>query len=146
MHTSNGSTSDAPTDFAGETIAQLRRTPFPEPSNSEDHNLIELYSDPDIKGKRVRVKGWIEFKMSFRGYFFVVLPSLTEAKGFGRAVIVRSSDYLEIKARFSGETRDVSPEDDLVGCHWEDFEVLLVGVTDDNKFTYCIGRRNGNET
>ncbi|RYP63162.1 hypothetical protein DL771_009393 [Monosporascus sp. 5C6A] len=132
--------------FAQDTIAQLRHTPFPEPSNSEDHNIITLYSDPDIKEKRVPVKGWVEFKMSFRGFFFVILPSLTEAKSIGRAVLVRSSDYLTVKQNFSGETRDASPESELVGCHWEEFEVMLVAVSDDNKITYCVGRPKGQDT
>ncbi|RYP01927.1 hypothetical protein DL764_006022 [Monosporascus ibericus] len=132
--------------FAQDTIAQLRETPFPEPSNNEDHNLITLYFDPDVKEKRVKVKGWVEFKMSFRGFFFVILPSLTEANTIGRAVLVRSSDYLTVKQNFSGETRDVSPEAELIGCHWEEFEVMLVAVSDDNKITYCVGRPKTQET
>ncbi|RYO97363.1 hypothetical protein DL765_011207 [Monosporascus sp. GIB2] len=142
----DGKSNDNDGAFAQDTIAQLRQTPFPEPSNDEDHNIITLYSDPDIKGKRVPVTGWVEFKMSFRGFFFVILPSLTEAKSIGRAVLVRSSDYLRVKQDFSGETRDSSPDTELVGCHWEEFEVMLVAVSDDNKITYCVGQPKGRDT
>ncbi|KAI0147277.1 hypothetical protein GGR57DRAFT_515824 [Xylariaceae sp. FL1272] len=131
-----------------QTIRDLESTPFPEPAVGGDDNYdsIIIQRDPDVKGKKVAVKGRIYCVIAFRALLLVLLPSLSSETEYSRAVLVKSSDARLEKARFLakvGTLQYASDGSDLQGCEAEDFEPILVATDGSKSVTYCIGRVKG---
>ncbi|KAI0163873.1 hypothetical protein GGR57DRAFT_516234 [Xylariaceae sp. FL1272] len=131
-----------------QTIRDLESTPFPEPAVGGDDNYdrIIIQRDPDVKGKKVAVKGRIYCVIAFRALLLVLLPSLSSETEYSRAVLVKSSDARLEKARFLAKVNTLqyaSDGSDLQGCEAEDFEPILVATDGSKSVTYCIGRVKG---
>ncbi|KAI1159444.1 hypothetical protein F5B18DRAFT_588932 [Nemania serpens] len=148
-----GSTSQAPapvsSNWGKATFERLETTPFPEPARGgedEDYDSITLPRDPDIKGRKVPVNGRIYCILGFRDLLVVLLPSLTTEQDHCRAVLVKSADARVEKARFVANNHNrmyTADGTDLVGCDWEDFEVMCVAIDSNKSVTFCIGCAHG---